>query len=565
MGVINLLSNEVSQLISAGEVVERPLSVVKELVENAIDAGAKRIEIKIKNGGKSYISVKDDGVGMDKEDLQKCLFKYATSKVSEKDDLFNIITLGFRGEALFSISAVSKMRIQTRWINEAIGSSIYAVGGEINELRDVPAEKGTFIEVEDLFYNIPARKKFLKSDGWERQLILKFIEELSLLYPEKTFILNSDGKDVLVLQGVNDVYKRVICLFPDLVNKVKTFRSESLSFNCNIFISTQNAEMSEFYVYAVNKRLVKEKVINRVVKDVFEKQSNKPSFLFMDFSLPPYEIDVNVHPSKKEIKFRNSEKVYSFLRETLESSLKEKYIPFFEVKISKEDDKDKINLSVREKSFDYDIAGIKISTADSRLFDFKDEEYGDTFKIIGVFAHCFLLIEMRDELIIIDQHALHERLIYNRLLENLDRDKSSKKMILPYIFNVTESIRDYLEEKRKDFEEIGFLYEEMGPRTYALTETPSALDFDSAVYAFSELIKNEDRIIKNKKDISKELLALYACKSAIKKGDSLDKEEIKKVLMDYINNRSESFCPHGRSFIARITLSEMEKMFGRKK
>lgn len=558
MGVINLLSDEVSQLISAGEVVERPLSVVKELVENAIDANGDRIEIKIINGGKTYISVRDNGYGMDKEDLEKCLKKYATSKIKKKEDLFNILTLGFRGEALYSISAVSKINIYTRHFNDSMGWKLSAVGGEIKDLREYYIEKGTLIEVEDLFFNIPARRKFLKSDGWERQLIIKFIEEMSLIYFDKTFILNSQGKDLIVLNAVSDVPKRIYNLFPTLIGKILYHKEEEGKLICNLYISSTNLNIPEFYVVAVNGRVVKERVINKVIKDVFESQNKKPSFLFLDFHLPPYEIDVNVHPTKREIKFKNNEQIYAFLRKSFENTLRSNLKPVIKEKDNYYD-KSNNNFFVRETLSDY-----KSDDRKNYLFEEESDKGLDQIKILGVFANCFILVEREKELIIIDQHALHERLIFNKLLNLSSNNNSMKKLVLPYIFNVPESLKSYLDEQRSEFEKLGFIFEEIGPKTYALTDIPAFLDYDSAVYAFSELIKDQD-LKRNKKDLSRERVAMYACKKAVKKDDILDFEEIKKVVKDFLDNKIEEYCPHGRVFITKMTFDELEKMFGRKK
>ncbi len=551
MGIIKQLPEDLSNLISAGEVIERPLSVVKELVENAIDAGSSRIEIFIKDGGKSYISVRDDGEGMDKEDLENCIKKYATSKISEKEDLYRIATLGFRGEALYSICSISRLKITSRKKDFANGWQLVAVGGQVVELRETGARKGTFIEVEDLFLNIPARKKFLKSNSWEKTLIIKFIEEMSLIYPRISFLLNCDGKDILLLNATDNFYGRARSLFPQLTDNLLRGCREDNLYKVIVYLSKNIVDMANFQAYSVNKRLVKEKVIMKAVTDSFSIQSQKPPFIFIELMLPTFDIDVNVHPTKREIKFKNSEKVYKLVRDTIEETLKEKsYIKINSVS----------GIAVSEERQPYFSEFSTYAIEKRELFS-ADNYPEEKFRVLAVFAKCYLLVESGNELYIIDQHAVHERLIYNKILNHFSMGKS-KKMIMPYIFNANEGLRALLIEHKEELEKIGFLYEEVGPKTFALTDIPEFLENDLAVTAFSELIKDE--LLFSRKDLMREVAAKVACKEAVKKGDLLSRDEIERLINDFKNVKTEGFCPHGRGFILKITVDDLEKLFSRK-
>jgi DNA mismatch repair protein MutL len=554
MGLIKILSEEVAAAISAGEVVERPLSVVKELVENAVDAGANRIEIFIENGGKSFIEIRDNGAGMDKEDMGKCLLKYATSKIASRDDLFAIKTMGFRGEALFSISQVSKLKMISKKKNAVAAYKLEAGSGNIGEVVECGASDGTSIEVKELFYNIPARKKFLKSTNWERTLITEYIEQMSILYPAITFILKSDGRDSLVLKNAANTADRIHQLFPALDKKLMHADMVQDGYRGHSFISLPDIDMASFSLFAVNGRVVKDKVFHRVVNDIFAEQRKKSPFIFLTFHLPEEEVDVNVHPAKREIKFQNTDKVYRFLRMLMEQTVTG-------------------NATLSAPSYQvHEPAGMYTPGTKSRTYSPVAELFSQSsmldlphedFRIIGSFAKGFLIIEKAQTLYIIDQHAVHERFIFNRLMDSFDKNELQTQKVLPYVFTVNQSSRGFLETQREAFERLSFYYEEVGPNSYALTAIPAFLSYDTGVSVFSELL-GEREITKSLKDLAMKVMAMAACKEAVKKGDHLSREEIDFAINAFLSKKMEQYCPHGRNFIVSITLEELERRFGRK-
>lgn len=554
MGVIKILSEEVAAAISAGEVVERPLSVVKELVENAVDAGPERIEIFIENGGKSRIEIRDNGAGMDREDMEKCLLKYATSKIASRDDLFAIKTMGFRGEALFSISQVSKLRLISKKKTAQAAYKLEAEGGNIGEVIQCGASDGTSVEVNSLFYNIPARKKFLKSTNWERTLIVEYIEQMAILYPAITFILKTDGKDTLMLKSAANPADRIKQLFPVLDKKLMFADAVQDGYRGQSFVSLPDIDMTAFWLFAVNGRVVKDKIFFRVMNDIFSGQRKKSPFIFINFHLPEEEVDVNVHPAKREIKFQNTDKVYRFLRTLMEQTV------VSNAALSAP------SYTVHEPAYSY-TAGIKTGASPPaptlfsppQMFDLPKEN----FRIIGSFAKGFLILEKDRTLYIIDQHAAHERFIFNKLMESFEKNELQTQKVLPYVLTVNESSRGFLEHQREAFERLSFYYEETGPNSYALNGMPAFLSYDTGVSVFTELL-NDREVMKSLKDLAVKALSMAACKEAVKKGDFLSQEEIEFVLNGFLSKNMEQYCPHGRNYIIAIPQDELEKRFGRK-
>lgn len=549
---IRVLSDDVVAAISAGEVVERPLSVVKELVDNAIDADADRIEITIEDGGKSYIEVRDNGFGISEEDLKLCLLKHATSKISAKEDLFNIKTMGFRGEALYSISQVSELTMTSKQNQALVGHKLVARGGKVISLSESGCPQGTTVSVSDLFFNLPVRKKFLKSANWERSLIVEFIQQISLLYPAISFILRSDRKDLVVLNKCNDKSERVKQLFPGLINNLMYNKTNYNNYSGEVFVSLPDLNMQNFYLFSVNGRPVKDKIFYKVLQDIYSGQRKKPPFIYVDLKMPENEVDVNVHPTKKEVKFLDNNRVYNFLRELLDNSSKEereeKPLRAEKIILSKVSFKHSDPLPLLENKVQESIA--EYTTTDNN------------YRIIGTFAKGFLLLEKDDKLLIIDQHAAHERLIFDRLMSDYKKQCISPQMIIPYVFTIKRNTAELLEELKEPLKNLGFSYEQVAPESFAVTSIPPLVSFDTGIKTFLELIENRE-CLKNYSDIIYSSIATLACKEAVKKTDLLKEDEIQYLLnSDLFNNKH--YCPHGRNFIIEITAEELEKRFGRK-
>lgn len=553
MGEIKILSEDVVAAISAGEVVERPLSVVKELVENSIDAKADRIEVEIFAGGKTYIKVKDNGKGMSKEDLNICLLKHATSKINCKDDLFHIKTMGFRGEALYSISRVSEMTITTKSRNDETGHRLTAKGGDVISLIEAGAAVGTTIEVSNLFFNTPARKKFLKSENWEKSLIVEYLEQLSLIYPQISFFLKADGKDLLLLNKSDSKLLRIKQLFPLLNNKTMYNKLSYGKYEGEVFLSMPDVTMQNFQLFAVNNRPVKDRIFYKVINDLFSDQRKKSAFTFIDFHLPEKEVDINVHPAKKEVRFQNSNEVYNFLKMLTEN--------IFLYEETKRDSQPLYTGNTEKTYFKEKTLYPLFPSVKEDLAVYNEEV--TNHKIIGVFSDGFILIEKENSLLIIDQHAAHERLIFDKLISAYENKSITSQMIIPYVFSLSQVTLEILEEIKDPLSELGFNFEQVAPGSVALKTLPPYVSYDSGIKTFLELIEDKD-CLKSKKDIVYKIFSSLACREAVKKNDPLTKEELNFLIKETFSKRNKPYCPHGRNYIIEITLKELEKRFGRK-
>ncbi len=557
MTKIKLLSEEVIAAISAGEVVERPLSVVKELVENSIDANADRIEINIENGGKSFIQVKDNGDGMSEEDLKVCLMKHATSKITNKEDLFNIKTMGFRGEALYSISQVSQLTITTRKKDSQTGYKLLSKGGTIISILEQGTSIGTTIEVYDLFFNMPVRKKFLKSENWEKYLILEFVQQIAILNPNISFILKSDRKDLLILNKCGSKMDRIKQIFPDLTDKLMYNSFRQKGYHGYAYISLPDLEMQNFHLFSVNNRPVKDKLFFKATNDYFSGQRKKSSFIFIDLHLPENEVDVNVHPAKKEVKFRDNNSVYSFIRTLFDG------LSLIENKNTEQPQatkpiSDSLKIFTGETSENIALFDNFVNESTSVY-----EPEKQTFRIIGSFARGFILLEKDNKLVVIDQHAAHERLIFNKLMAEYEKSSVTSQMIIPYVFTTSYGMSEILNEIKETLEKLGFIYQQVAPDSFALTGLPEHISFDTGVNTFLEIIEDRE-CLKQPRDLVYTTFSKLACKEAVKKTDQLNNEEIQFLLKEIYSNNQLPFCPHGRNYCIEITLEELERRFGRK-
>ncbi len=557
MSHIKILSDEVVAAISAGEVVERPLSVVKELVENSIDAGATRIEVTIEKGGKSYIKVRDNGSGMSMEDLKLCLYKHATSKISTREDLFNIKTMGFRGEALYSISKVSDLSITTKRHDDITGYKLTAKGGRILSVIDQGTQNGTTVEVSNLFYNVPVRKKFLKSDSWEKTLITEYIEQAALTYPYISFFLNADRKNLLTLATCNSKTERVKQLFPELINSLMESKVLIDNYEGEAYLSLPNIELQNFQLFSVNNRIVKDRIFFKAIQDFFSSQRKKSPFIFVSLHIPEDELDVNVHPAKREVKFRDNNKIYTVIRQLFEKAsfnLPEKEGLYITRKLfTISSPKPEFRIEEPQRIF--------VQTMWEEKPDHKASPVKD-FRVIGSFGTGFLLIEKDKSLFIIDQHAAHERLLFDRLMAEYEKKTVRPQMVIPYVFSPKKGSVELLEELKAPLAELGFVFEPAAPSSYALVSLPPHISYETGIKTFLELMEDKD-CLKLSKDLAYKAIASLACKEAVKKSDPLTADEINNLLTEAVNY-NKPYCPHGRNFIVEITMEELEKRFGRK-
>ncbi|PMQ02251.1 MAG: DNA mismatch repair protein MutL [Dictyoglomus sp. NZ13-RE01] len=568
MGKIQILPENIRNKISAGEVVERPVSVVKELVENSIDAKAKKIIIEVNSAGEELIAVTDNGEGMTEDDAILAIKPFATSKIKTEEDLNYITTLGFRGEALSSIASVSKMELRTK-TESSPGVYLRIEGGEIKDSRPWEGKVGTSIRVYDLFYNVPVRKKFLKSPLTEGRLIQEFIERISLAYPEISFQFFDDGKEKLFTSGNNNVEDVILEIFgKEVLENLIFFEKEEGNYKIYGYISKPGklvAVRAQDIIF-LNRRIIRNISISQAIKSGYKHRLREDFYPFSIINLfvPYEEVDVNVHPTKREVKFHNESKIMSFISSSIQNAL-EKYeenlrkiiLPSKEVKEEKEEIKLDFSNKYESLSLPLKESATYVEKTPHRFYSYYD------IKIIGQAFNNYLILEYKDKLLIMDQHAAHERIQY----ENLKKQKNTIKgneILFPLIIKISQMEKKLLEEKKEVLEKFAFYWEEFGKdhiRIISLPKEISKLDNYSIEMFFRELI--EDLGEKNLEEMEDKLIKTIACHSAIRSGEILIDEEIYALIKTIVEEKIPLACPHGRPIIWEISKEELEKKFHR--
>ena len=635
MSKINVLDSKVYNRISAGEVVERPASVVKEVVENAIDAGATSITIEIEEGGTKLIKVSDNGSGIEFDDLKKAFLPHATSKICDAEDLDSITTLGFRGEALASIGAVSQVEIVSKTPEAETGGMISVSGGIIDSPVPCAHSAGTTISIKNLFYNTPARLKFLKSNKQEEGLVTNIVDRLMLSNPNISFKYIVDGATVYnsVLSGLKE--------------KIYTIYGKNTSQNI-IEINAQNQKFKIFgYISAplqckanrtyqtliINGRYVNNSLISVAISNAYANFLMKGKFplYVISLSLPYEDIDVNVHPSKMEVRFKQTKEIYDFFYSNVLQTLQNNNFPL-ELGILEpneptfvpnlENTAPNLNKEIGEikggfsfgdlQKFSQEIQNINVSAptykeenisklaennafsstnldsnsktiADSYfatnannekyLFDMpasiphqnKQETYipDIPYKIVGTLFNTYLLIESQDSLYMIDQHAGHERILYDKFTELFNQKKlNTQDLLLPYLFEVNQIEKNLVEDNLDVFKELGFGIEQFGNNSFRITAVPAILSNINLQEFITESLSDINKISSTNEQI-KNKLATAACKAAVKGGQNLSENEIQVLLKDITKPGRILQCPHGRPVCIKLTRYEIEKMFKR--
>ncbi|MCQ8212569.1 DNA mismatch repair endonuclease MutL [Cetobacterium somerae] len=637
MGIIKILDESLSNMIAAGEVVENPASLIKELLENSLDADSKFIRIDVKNGGKD-IKFTDDGKGMSREDLLLCIERHATSKISSKDDLFNLSTYGFRGEALSSISAVSKMTISTKKRDDSIGHSINISGGKITNLKEIQKSNGTEIEINSLFFNTPARLKFLRKDATENTKIKEVILQEALANPEVSIVLTIDGKENIRTSG-KGIENTIIEIFG--ISTLKNLKKIDFGYIGNLSLTRST---KDFIFTFVNNRPVKAKIIEEALLDGYytHLMKGKYPFAIVNLKVDPKSIDVNVHPSKKIIKFSDENKIYHEVFSIVEEALnfnkdfstptfevKKENLNFDDIKISNEQKKPfeffEINDIKREveikKEFDSSLEE-NINSLISKETFFKSEvdqkfvpvksevkklnlslmltpeietesiskpiineiysenfskkevntpfsldtniiNLDKTFKIIGQFSNSFILVEEDGELIIYDQHIVHERILYEKLKEEYTQHKiASQALLVPIKITLTLKQIEVLKEKINFFEDFGFEIDQFNDMDFLIRSVPTLDTKDSFENIFFEILEGIDKV-NSKNEVIENMIISMSCRGAIKANEKLTILEMEKLILE-LHKFGRFTCPHGRPITFKISLLDIEKGFKRK-
>ncbi len=603
MSRINVLSSQLSNMIAAGEVLERPSSAVKELVENSIDAGADRIIVEIEDGGKTLIKVTDNGSGMTREDAQTCFLRHATSKISTKEDLENIITLGFRGEALASIAAVSEVILETRVKENITGTRVHIKAGEIIDVSDVGCNVGTVITIKNLFFNTPVRMKFLKSDTTEASYITEIMEKLIIARPDISFLFIKNKKECLYSAGDNNEFSNLLNIYSKDIcdNLIKIDYKEDYitikGYLGNEKILRSNRKNQIFFV---NGRVVKNRIFYSATDEALKEKVmvSKYPFIILDITVNPEEVDVNVHPTKAEVKFSDDRFIYNHIYNAIYSSskvsgmedeskniepLKEEYekmsfikpTEFIEkpIKMTLREDKKEYNKEfdvVDTPKFEALVPKVKEPSKpyiveDKKEMVAKKEEKVKDYKIIGQLFSTYVVIEKEDKMFLLDQHAAHERLLYDKIRKEYEnKNIISQKLLMPRTIRLSPTEYSIAIENLEVFLGLGFDISVFSDNELAVREIPFELGINELTDTVLEIIE----IIKdNKKSLitykQEKALHTLACKSAIKANMNFSDYELEKLVDDVLNLQDANTCPHGRPLFVSYTKYEIEKHFKR--
>lgn len=584
MSKIQVMNEDLANKIAAGEVVERCLNVVKELVENSIDANSSKIRVSLKDSGILEITVADDGVGMDEEDATLAFSRHATSKLKSLNDLFHIASLGFRGEALPSIASVSKVELRTS--TNDIGTYLYLEGGQLIKKERYPLEKGTTITVKNLFYNTPVRLKYLKSLSTELSLIIDYMNKMALSYPNIKFILENNDKELLNTTGDGNLLKVIYAVYGiDVTKKMIEINGENDDYVISGYVTYPEVAKASRNVMTtlVNGRVIKNQALNRAILDTYHTYIPKDKYpvIVINIAVDPILVDINIHPQKMDIKFSKLDELLNLVTSLIEKKLKEilliphasvrnietiyeveDALPLEKPKSIFDDDNDiKIEKEVEEVTFDFQ--------ADSEQ-PIKDEPIHEEYRIkkmhpLGIIHKTFIVAENEEGMYLIDQHAIAERINYEKFMKELSKEnKDTTDLLVPIKLEYPKDeflkIKEYLDVLKS----IGVYLEEFGDHTFLVRRHPTFIykgrEKDSIEKIISILL--EKGTFSKEKFIEKTATTL-ACRLSIKANDYISLEEADYLLETIRTCENPFTCPHGRPTIITYSNYELEKMFKR--
>ena len=578
MGIIKKLDNQLIDKIAAGEVVERPASVVKELVENSIDANSDNIKIEIIESGMKLIKVSDNGKGMDEEDIMLSFQRHATSKIIDENDLFSISTLGFRGEALASIASVSKLNILSS--TNDIGNEIIVEGGNFISKNKIGKAKGTTIIVSDLFYNTPARKKYLKSKSTELTHIIDIITRYALNNPQVSFKLIHNDKIILNSPKTNEHLNNIVSIYgKDIAKELVEVNFISNSIEVKGFISKPNYTKlnKDFQSIYINGRFVKNKLITDAVYQGYGNllfHERNPIFI-LNVIIDVKEVDVNVHPSKIHIKLSHEEAIQYVIKNAIINSLeKHNLVPNIKKEeIQKVFDKNIIKEKKKNNQYkiNYDNQKELNETNYSDLFEKKINEYNEqsieeieTFKIHGQINKTYILVEDEDGLVIVDQHAAEERINFEKFMEQLENKNIIKQQLLnPIMIEVTPKEANIINSGKNILPNIGFEIEDFGNNSFMIRSAPAIFNVQQTKEILFDLIHEAEISKKKIDDLTYDKIASKSCRASIKAGDELTYSSMKNLIKKLNLCKNPYTCPHGRPTKIKFNINDLDKMFKR--
>uniref|UniRef100_A0A7V3V0E9 DNA mismatch repair protein MutL n=1 Tax=candidate division WOR-3 bacterium TaxID=2052148 RepID=A0A7V3V0E9_UNCW3 len=529
---VKLLPEEIIRRIAAGEVIVRPASVVKELIENALDAQARKISVEVKAGGKNFIQVIDNGIGMTRADVRLAVTRHATSKLEAVEDLSKINSYGFRGEALAAIAAVSRLTIETNTDEQEPGTKIEVEGGEIKEIGDVVRVPGTTVTVRMLFFNLPVRRAFLKSDNYELRLIVDVFRNYALAFPEVAFELHSNERPLLKLPAVKSMRDRLSAVFTgEVADAMIELKVDHPSISLYGFL-TEPSQLKSFYeVQAIyfNRRPVRSQVVTKAVYDGYSPllTGRHPNFVIF-LETDPSRLDVNIHPTKQEVRFADERFLFDFVAEAVHQALGRHH---------------REQLPVGE--FFNQESLVNETRASSDFWQLHNS---------------YIFAQVASGYVIVDQHAAHERILYEEVRRKR-QSAATQGLLFPITLELSPEEFDTFENLQERLAEMGLQTKIFSGRTVVVESIPtgSYLGKDELRELFSELVK----ISSKKVIIDDELAKLIACKGAVKAGQRLRPEEMQSLINRLFLCAEPYFCPHGRPAIIKITLDDLDRKFGR--
>lgn len=602
MGKIRILPDNLVSKIAAGEIVERPASVVKELLENSIDAGSTMVKIELEAGGKRLIRVSDDGVGMTRDEALLSLERHATSKIRDINDLFSVTSLGFRGEAVPSIASVSRFRLTTKPEDEVIGTEITVEGGKIRKVEESGSPRGTTVEVRNIFYNTPARHKFMRKTETELTNVLGIAERIAVSRPDCSFELTHGGKTLLSLPRRDKTYARVSEIFPNR----ELYRIQGVTDGVKItgYMSgplDTRSNTQKLFTF-VNGRGVKDRFLTRMLIDAYGKMLEKGKFpqgaVFL--AMPPGNVDVNVHPTKNEVRFQNTRLVGDLIKSSIASMLRDApwlknyqnrtvsdpraYAPVKEIHshytsyhadrpVTLKDENTGAGVPAGHIEAETAAQGVteespgRFNNDDKPAGLFGGEGFYSSLKIIGQLGDLYIVCAYGDGMILIDQHAAHERINYERLknayLEL--RPLEVQELLVPEVVELSAHEAKLMEGKTKELEALGLRVEDFGTNSVVLRSAPALLKNADYSVLLKDIIaeigeNDQERSLSDRID---RVISTMACHSSIRANFELNTEKMTSLLKELDRSEFPHSCPHGRPVAQRLSYQEIERMFKR--
>ncbi len=591
MARIKQLSKNLINQIAAGEVIERPASVVKELVENSVDAGAKKISIEITNECRN-IRIADNGSGIHPDDILLAFTKHATSKIQNDEDLFAVTTMGFRGEALASIISVSKLTCTTRTSEFETGTKVQCENSEVKQV-ETGCAVGTIMDIKELFYNVPARLKFLKSASTEFSYIQELVQNIALAYPEIGFELKRDGKSVLKTNGLGDLKRTIKEIFgADVVESLKeVLKTDNLAgLKISGYVSTPDFTRSSkknYYMY-INRRTVKCPVFQKAIDTAYKNliASGKYPFVVLNFEIPPSDVDVNVHPTKKEVRYKNTNMVFNFIYTSIQGGLanyvervisapsmtitaepdfetKEKVVsinqpPKSEFFVDRREDSMYITDNMMEKLSSNLPFQRKEEIVQPKLINHVEKEPEPEENIIGQYKNTYILIEQEDGLEIVDQHIAEERYIYEKLKS--EKNIVSQLLFVSDVLTVSNDDAELIKENIQKFEKFGYGIEFTKENELIFRKVPQLIAKVNPQEILSDILENIEGDIDG---LEEKILITTACKASVKAGQKLSTWQMQEIIKKWRKTQMPYTCPHGRPISKIVPHKQIASFFQR--